>query len=127
VNFIDVLHPHRHPYALVPFFVSIILERSRILAPAAASLCSLTQKTSHAPEPAATNLGGVPQSQSFFHPHFSNQAKLAAISETFNIGVRACAFMMRKNITGRLNQGPFMATIAMLPQRCIISETGETP
>src|SRR5437899_5336002 len=44
VNFINVLHPHRHPYALVPFFVSIILERSRVLAPAAASLCSLTQK-----------------------------------------------------------------------------------
>src|SRR5262249_14751791 len=51
------------------------------------------KKISHSPEPTAPNVGGVPQSQSFFHPHFSNHAKLAAISDTFNIGVIPFAFM----------------------------------
>src|ERR1700688_1009335 len=39
------------------------------------------------------NVGGVPQSHNFCHPHFANQAKLAAISDTFKIGVTYVAFI----------------------------------
>jgi hypothetical protein len=57
------------------------------------------RKISHSPEPTAPKVRGVPQSQHFLQPHFSNQAKLAEISETFNIGVMAFAFMLRKDNT----------------------------
>jgi hypothetical protein len=40
------------------------------------------------PDPTAPNVGGVPQSHNFFHPHFSNHATVLAISDTFNIGVK---------------------------------------
>src|ERR1700735_1241381 len=43
------------------------------------------------PDPTAPNVGGVPQSHSFFHPHFSNHATVPAISETFRIGVNPLA------------------------------------
>src|SRR5882762_754767 len=57
------------------------------------------RKISHSPDPPAPNVGGVPQSQHFLHPHFSNHAKLVAMSDTFNIGVMAFAFMRRKSST----------------------------
>jgi len=43
------------------------------------------------PDPTAPNVAGVPQSHSFFHPHFSNQANVLAMSDTFNIGVNPLA------------------------------------
>src|SRR2546425_861245 len=64
------------------------------------------RKISHSPDPTAPKVGGVPQSQHFLQPHFSNQAKLAAMSETFSIGVTPFASMGRKDNTGvnqRLN------------------------
>src|SRR5437899_12725797 len=64
------------------------------------------RKISHSPDPTAPKVGGVPQSQHFRHPHFSNQAKLAEMSETFSIGVTPFASMGRKDNTGvnqRLN------------------------
>src|SRR5580700_4314894 len=57
------------------------------------------RKISHSPDPTAPNVGGVPQSQHFFQPHFSNHAKLAAMSDTFKIGVMAFAYMARKDTT----------------------------
>src|SRR6266700_5575424 len=51
------------------------------------------RKISHSPDPTAPNVGGVPQSQHLLQPHFSNQAKLAVMSDTFNIGVRPLAFV----------------------------------
>lgn len=57
------------------------------------------------PEPTAPNVGGVPQSHSFFHPHFLNHAKLAGKSETFSIGVRPSTFIARKDNTPRLRAG----------------------
>ena len=39
-------------------------------------------------------MGGLPQSKPFVQPSFSNQAKLSTISETFRIGVTACASMV---------------------------------
>jgi hypothetical protein len=60
-------------------------------------------KISHSPELTAPNVGGVPQSQLFFQPHFSNQAKLAEMSDTFNIGVTFFAFIVRKSITVRIH------------------------
>jgi hypothetical protein len=57
------------------------------------------RKISHSPEPTAPKVGGFPQSQHFLHPHFSNQVKLAMMSDTFNIGVMAFAFMLRKGST----------------------------
>jgi hypothetical protein len=43
------------------------------------------------PDPTAPNVGGVPQSHNFFHPHFSNHATVLAMSDTFNIGVKPLA------------------------------------
>src|SRR5262249_53033483 len=45
------------------------------------------RKISHAPEQTPPKVGGLPQSQPFFHPSFSNQAKLCWISDTLRIGV----------------------------------------
>ncbi len=57
------------------------------------------RKISHSPEPTAPKVGGVPQSQHFFQPHFSNHAKLAAMSDTFKIGVMCFASMASKHST----------------------------
>lgn len=54
---------------------------------------------SHSPDPTAPKVGGVPQSQHFFQPHFSNHAKLAGTSDTFKIGIMCFASMARKHIT----------------------------
>lgn len=68
------------------------------------------RKISHSPDPTAPNVGGVPQSQHFFQPHFSNHAKLAGTSDTFKIGVMCFASMGRKHTTHRLRRGgPFLA------------------
>ncbi len=45
------------------------------------------RKISDSPAPTAPKIGGVPQSQHFFQPHFLNQAKLAAMSDRCKIGV----------------------------------------
>src|SRR5262249_54367681 len=95
---VELLHtfcgPHpRLPHAFVSFFVSVSLERSLVCASSSSSLSSLAQKISHSPEPTEPKLGGFPQSQHFFQPHFSNHAKLAEISETFNMGVSALTYM----------------------------------
>jgi hypothetical protein len=69
------------------------------------------RKISHSPDPTAPNVGGVPQSQHFFQPHFSNHAKLAGTSDTFKIGVMCFASMGRKHTTHRLRRGgPFLAS-----------------
>jgi len=57
------------------------------------------RKISHSPDPTAPKVGGVPQSQHFLQPHFSNHAKLAAMSDTFSIGVTCLAFMPPKDST----------------------------
>ena len=59
------------------------------------------RKISHSPDPTDPKVGGVPQSQHFVQPHFANHAKLAAISDTFKMGVTCFAFMVRKHNTGR--------------------------
>src|SRR5467141_4172643 len=61
------------------------------------------RKISHSPDPTAPKVGGVPQSQHFFQPHFSNQAKLAPMSHTFSIGVIPFAFIMRQHNTALLD------------------------
>src|SRR5215472_13416381 len=48
------------------------------------------------PDPTAPNVGGVPQSHNFFHPHFSNHANVRPRSDTFNIGVNALASIARR-------------------------------
>src|SRR5580700_4468787 len=61
------------------------------------------RKISHSPDPTDPKVGGVPQSQHFFQPHFANHTKLAAMSDTFKIGVIAFAYMAPKHttLTGR--------------------------
>ena len=54
------------------------------------------RKISHSPDPTAPKVGGVPQSQHFLQPHFSNHTKLLEMSDTFNIGVTCFAFMLRR-------------------------------
>ncbi len=61
---------------------------------------SRQRKISAPTDPTAPKLAGVPQSQSFFQPHFSNHAKLAAMSDTFNIGV-TCRSLMRGSIAAQ--------------------------
>src|SRR5258707_2310980 len=51
------------------------------------------RKISHSPEQTPPKSGGSPQSQAFFHPSFSNHAKLSWILETFKIGVSRLASM----------------------------------
>src|SRR3989442_3803812 len=51
------------------------------------------RKTSHSPEQTPPKVGGLPQSQPFFHPSFSNQRKLSVMSDTFKIGVSLLASM----------------------------------
>src|SRR5262245_13068356 len=53
------------------------------------------RKISNSPEQTAPNVGGSPQSQAFFHPSFSNHAKLSWMFETFRIGVKPLACMVR--------------------------------
>ncbi len=78
-----------------------------VFAPLPRPPCAPAQrKISHSPEPTAPNVGGVPQSQHFLQPHFSNHAKLAAMSDTFNIGVTCFAFISPQHIGGDpRNQG----------------------
>ena len=61
------------------------------------------------PDPTAPNVGGVPQSHNFFHPHFSNHANALAMSDTFNIGVRPLASIFPlsavEGYTQRLSRG----------------------
>jgi hypothetical protein len=54
---------------------------------------------SHSPDPTDPKVGGVPQSQHFLQPHFSNHAKLAGMSDTFKIGVMCFASIARKHTT----------------------------
>jgi len=53
------------------------------------------------PDPTAPNVGGVPQSHNFFHPHFSNHATVLAMSVTFNIGVKPLASIAEQDNTWR--------------------------
>src|SRR5580704_11711527 len=72
----------------------------KIFAPLPRLPCPPRQrKISHSPEPTDPNVGGVPQSQHFFQPHFSNHAMLATMSETFKIGVTCLAYIAPKHIT----------------------------
>ena len=88
---IDIVDPNRHPRALVGGVVPFRTERALELALAATALGVLTQEISHSPEQTPPKPGGVPHSQPFVHPSFSNQAKLCCISETFRIGVSRLA------------------------------------
>src|SRR6266851_1240532 len=83
------------------------------------------RKISHWPDPTAPKVGGVPQSQHFLQPHFSNQAKLAEISETFSIGVTPFASMPRKDNTGvsqRSEAGPYRSVVSANAERCAASD-----
>src|ERR1044072_2491155 len=56
--------------------------------------CAPSQrKIWHSPEQTAPKDGGCPQSQAFFQPSFSNQAKLSWMLDTFKIGVSPLASM----------------------------------
>src|SRR5258705_12502257 len=57
--------------------------------------CPFSQRNiSTSPLHTPPKLGGSPQSQPFFQPSFSNQAKLSAIFETLRIGVRRLTFIV---------------------------------
>ena len=57
------------------------------------------EKSRIPPTPPTPNVGGVPQSQHFFQPHFSNHAKLSAMSDTFKMGVMSFASIAPKHTT----------------------------
>jgi hypothetical protein len=73
------------------------------------------RKISHSPDPTDPKVGGVPQSQHFFQPHFLNHAKLAAMSDTFKIGVMCFASIGRKHIT------PFVCRVVGAPPISFLS------
>src|SRR5262249_15726817 len=65
-----------------------------VLEPLPRPPCAPWQRKMHtSPEPTAPKVGGVPQSHSFFQPHFSNHTNVPAISEMLRIGVIPLAFM----------------------------------
>src|SRR6185295_14591653 len=54
---------------------------------------SRQRKISDSPEQTPPNVGGLPQSQPFFQPSFSNQATLCSMFETLTIGISRFASM----------------------------------
>src|SRR6185295_2967109 len=52
------------------------------------------KKISQSPEQTPPKSGGSPHSHAFFHPSFSNHAKLSAMLDTFRIGVNRFASML---------------------------------
>src|SRR5712692_6095389 len=99
MNLVNVLHPHRHPHSLSAVWSSSDANVD-VFAPRPRPPCPPWQgKISHSPDPTAPKVGGFPQSHSFLQPHFSNHAKLAEMSDTFNIGVMPFASMARKDNT----------------------------
>src|SRR5690242_2471919 len=86
VNIVYILDPNRHPRALVSLFIAFLLEGSRVRAATRPPCAPWQRNIWHLPDCTAPNVGGVPQSHRFFHPHFANHSKLAARSETFSIG-----------------------------------------
>ena len=93
----SVVHPNRQPNAVIGRFVSVIPKRGSIRSLAAPSLGPLAQEDlGFASSDRAEDGGRVPQSQHFFQPHFSNQAKLAAMSDTFKIGVMVLTFIWQR-------------------------------
>src|SRR5258708_39914464 len=58
------------------------------------------RKISQWPEQTPPNVGGSPQSQPFFQPRRSNQAKLSWMFETFRIGVIRFANMTPPDVEG---------------------------
>jgi hypothetical protein len=94
VNLVNVVHADRHPRAFVGRFIAVWSKRGAVC-PSATAPLAWQRKISHSPEPTALKVGGFPQSQHFLHPHFLNHVKLAVMSDAFNIGVMAFAFMLR--------------------------------
>ena len=93
VDCVDVVHPNRHPHAVIGCFVSVIPKRGGIWPP-------WQRKTSDSPAATAPKIGGLPQSQHFFRPHFSNQAKLAAMSDTCKLGLMVLTSIWRRTAKG---------------------------
>jgi hypothetical protein len=50
----------------------------------------------------------VPQSQHFFQPHFSNQAKLAEMSDTGKIGVTVLTSIWQRTTKGLIGNEIFL-------------------
>ena len=95
MHLVHVVHPDRHPDALVALFVSVLLKGGGVRAAASASLCPLTKKDarfltrSNRAKLTRAKPGGVPQSRNSFHPHFSNHATVLAMSDTFTAVVNS--------------------------------------
>lgn len=68
--------------------------------------------TSPPSEQTAPKVGGSPQSNPRFHPHFSNQAKLSKTLETFKMGVMWLTFMVRwfLQLLGGAAQAPYVVS-----------------
>ena len=85
VDFVDVVHPNRHPHAVIGLLRLASFRNVVVLGPLPRPPWAPWQrKISDSPAPTAPKIGGVPQSQHFFQPHFLNQAKLAAMSDVQN-------------------------------------------
>ena len=108
VDFVDVVHPNRHPHAVIGCFVSVIPKRGGIWSLAAPSLAPLAKEDlGFASSDRAEDWGG-PQSQHFFQPRFLNQAKLAAMSDTFKIGVMVLTSIWQRIAKGLIGNEIFL-------------------
>ncbi len=92
---VHVIHPHRHPYTLVCGLVAFRAERHPVVALAASTLPVFAQEDLALTGADATEGRGSPQSQDFFHPSFSNHAKLSTMLETLRIGFSRLARIAR--------------------------------
>jgi hypothetical protein len=77
VDSVDVVDPDRHPHASVGRIIAFRAERLLESALAATALRVLAQKDLTLARAHPPNVAGLPQSQPFCHPSFSNQAKLS--------------------------------------------------
>src|SRR5579863_2554893 len=100
VNRVDVFDPDRHPDALIGFVVTVYLKGGGVGSLAAATLCAVAEENlTFAGTDRAEGRRRSPVPAFFFQPHFSNQAKVARMSETFRIGVRPLASIAPQDST----------------------------
>ena len=102
VHLVHVVHPDRHPDALVALFVSVLLKRGGVCAAAAGLPAPPDKERCKFPYPIQPRQ----TSEAFPSPH----ATVLAMSDTFNIGVKPLASIAEEDNTGRTEKFGLLST-----------------